>query len=86
MNICCFKYFRFNSQRFCMRTNITQCRGCTFFHYITEISWLHDRNYFLPHRGIAAALAMLAVVAARAIGGAKRQLAIPASQAPSSSS
>lgn len=33
-------------------------------HYITEISWLHDRNYFLPHRGIAAALAMLAVVAA----------------------
>lgn len=33
-------------------------------HYITEISWLHDRDYFLPHRGIAVALAMLAVVAA----------------------
>ena len=31
-------------------------------HYITEISWLHDRNYFLPHRGIAAFLALLAVV------------------------
>ncbi len=32
-------------------------------HYITEISWLHDRSYFLPHRGIAAALAILAVIA-----------------------
>ena len=31
-------------------------------HYITEISWLHDRRYFLPHRGIAALLAVLAVV------------------------
>src|ERR1700730_6822794 len=25
-------------------------------HYFTEISWLHDRSYFLPHRGIALAL------------------------------
>src|SRR5262249_51319327 len=33
-------------------------------HYITEISWLHDRRYFLPHRGIALALACLAVIAA----------------------
>src|SRR3979409_1733500 len=33
-------------------------------HYFTEISWLHDRSYFLPHRGIAAALAVLAIVAA----------------------
>ncbi len=30
-------------------------------HYFTEISWLHDRSYYLPHRGIAAALAALAV-------------------------
>ena len=22
-------------------------------HYVTEISWLHDRKYFLPHRGVA---------------------------------
>ena len=27
-----------------------------------EISWLHDRNYFLPHRSIAIALMVLAVV------------------------
>jgi len=33
-------------------------------HYFTEISWLHDRSYYLPHRGIAAALAIIAVVAA----------------------
>ena len=33
-------------------------------HYATEISWLHDRNYFLPQRGIALALAAVAVVAA----------------------
>jgi hypothetical protein len=33
-------------------------------HYCTEISWLHDRSYFLPHRGIAAALAIVAIVAA----------------------
>ena len=31
-------------------------------HYLTEISWLHDRNYFLPHRSIAIALMILAVV------------------------
>jgi len=31
-------------------------------HYLTEISWLHDRNYFLPHRSIAIALMVLAVV------------------------
>src|SRR5882672_2324293 len=33
-------------------------------HYFTEISWLHDRSYFLPHRGIAVALAVLAIIAA----------------------
>ncbi len=33
-------------------------------HYTTEISWLHDRNYFLPHRGVALALAMVAIGAA----------------------
>jgi hypothetical protein len=33
-------------------------------HYTTEISWLHDRKYFLPQRGIALALAGIAVVAA----------------------
>jgi hypothetical protein len=33
-------------------------------HYFTEISWLHDRSYFLPHRGIAVALTGLAIVAA----------------------
>ena len=32
-------------------------------HYFTEISWLHDRSYYLPHRGIAAMLAIIAVVA-----------------------
>ncbi|UGX95391.1 hypothetical protein G6321_00009700 [Bradyrhizobium barranii subsp. barranii] len=31
--------------------------------YFTEISWLHDRSYYLPHRGIAAVLAIVAVVA-----------------------
>src|SRR4051812_26570128 len=33
-------------------------------HYATEISWLHDRKYFLPQRGIALALAALAIIAA----------------------
>jgi len=33
-------------------------------HYFTEISWLHDRRYFLPHRGIAVVLVILAIVAA----------------------
>ena len=33
-------------------------------HYATEISWLHDRKYFLPRRGIALGLAGIAVVAA----------------------
>src|SRR4051794_26561554 len=33
-------------------------------HYATEISWLHDRKYFLPQRGIAIGLALVAVVAA----------------------
>ncbi|CAN5314866.1 hypothetical protein BH11PSE4_BH11PSE4_11130 [soil metagenome] len=33
-------------------------------HYFTEISWLHDRKYFLPHRGIAIALAAAATVLA----------------------
>jgi hypothetical protein len=31
-------------------------------HYLSEISWLHDRKYFLPHRGIAIALVLLAIV------------------------
>ena len=30
-------------------------------HYLTEISWLHDRKYFLPHRGIALALLVIAL-------------------------
>lgn len=30
-------------------------------HYLTEISWLHDRNYFLPQRGIAILLALAAL-------------------------
>lgn len=30
-------------------------------HYLTEISWLHDRSYFLPHRGIALALVVVAL-------------------------
>jgi hypothetical protein len=33
-------------------------------HYLTEISWLHDRKYFVPHRGVALGLALVAVVAA----------------------
>jgi hypothetical protein len=33
-------------------------------HYTTEISWLHERKYFLPHRGVALILAMVAIVAA----------------------
>src|ERR1041385_2181332 len=33
-------------------------------HYATEISWLHDRKYFLPRRGIALVLALVAIVAA----------------------
>src|ERR1700687_1393468 len=33
-------------------------------HYFTEISWLHDRKYFLPKRNIAFGLAGVAVVAA----------------------
>jgi hypothetical protein len=33
-------------------------------HYTTEISWLHDRKYFLPHRGVAVALAVIAAAAA----------------------
>jgi len=30
-------------------------------HYLTEISWLHDRKYFLPHRGLGLALALAAL-------------------------
>jgi hypothetical protein len=30
-------------------------------HYLTEISWLHDRRYFLPHRGIALLLSLTAL-------------------------
>src|SRR5476649_1929324 len=33
-------------------------------HYFTEISWLHDRKYFLPHPSVPIALAIAAVVAA----------------------
>src|ERR1700719_1338221 len=33
-------------------------------HYFTEISWLHDRKYFLPRRSVAFGLAGVAVVAA----------------------
>jgi hypothetical protein len=33
-------------------------------HYATEISWLHDRKYFLPQRAVALGLAAVAVVAA----------------------
>ncbi len=33
-------------------------------HYTTEISWLHDRKYFVPQRGFALALATIAVAAA----------------------
>jgi hypothetical protein len=33
-------------------------------HYFTEISWLHDRKYFLPHRSVPIALAGIAVIAA----------------------
>src|SRR3954462_9135471 len=33
-------------------------------HYASEISWLHDRKYFLPQRGIAIALAITAIIAA----------------------
>ena len=32
-------------------------------HYFTEISWLHDRKYFLPHRSVPIALAVIAVIA-----------------------
>jgi hypothetical protein len=30
-------------------------------HYLTEISWLHDRKFFLPHRGVALALVGVAI-------------------------
>src|SRR6202042_2293156 len=33
-------------------------------HYFTEISWLHDRKYFLPRRNVAFGLAGVAIVAA----------------------
>jgi hypothetical protein len=32
-------------------------------HYLTEISWLHDRGYFLPHRSVAFALIVTALAA-----------------------
>lgn len=35
-------------------------------HYLTEISWLHDRNYFLSAKPLAVLLAVAAVVAVRA--------------------
>ncbi|HVN01213.1 MAG TPA: hypothetical protein VMT68_13470 [Caulobacteraceae bacterium] len=30
-------------------------------HYFTEISWLHDRSYYLPHKGLGVALALTAL-------------------------
>jgi hypothetical protein len=33
-------------------------------HYFTEISWLHDRKYFLPHHSVPIVLAIIAVIAA----------------------
>jgi hypothetical protein len=33
-------------------------------HYATEISWLHDRKYFLPQQGVAIGLAVIAIAAA----------------------
>jgi hypothetical protein len=33
-------------------------------HYATEMSWLHDRKYFVPQRGVAVALAAVAIIAA----------------------
>jgi hypothetical protein len=33
-------------------------------HYLTEISWLHDRKYFLPHPGLAIVLAAAAIATA----------------------
>jgi hypothetical protein len=33
-------------------------------HYATEISWLHDRSFFLPQRSVGAGLAALAIIAA----------------------
>lgn len=33
-------------------------------HYATEISWLHDRKFFLPQRSVALVLALVAIVAA----------------------
>jgi hypothetical protein len=33
-------------------------------HYLTEISWLHDRKYFLPHRSVALGLVLVAMIAA----------------------
>jgi hypothetical protein len=32
-------------------------------HYFSEISWLHDRSYYLPHRGIAIGLVALVALA-----------------------
>ena len=31
-------------------------------HYATEISWLHDRKYFVPHHAVALALAAVAIL------------------------
>jgi len=33
-------------------------------HYLTEISWLHDRKYFLPHRALALLLVAVSISAA----------------------
>jgi hypothetical protein len=30
-------------------------------HYFTEISWLHDRNYYLPHKGLGMVLGLVAL-------------------------
>ena len=31
-------------------------------HYATEISWLHDRSYFVPHRAVALVLTAVAIL------------------------
>jgi hypothetical protein len=36
-------------------------------HYATEISWLHDRKFFLPQRSFGLALALVAVAVAAAL-------------------
>jgi hypothetical protein len=37
-------------------------------HYLTEISWLHDRSYFLPERTLAVPIVVLTILATLASG------------------